>query len=131
MKIFKLILLLFIVFLLVDYFGRSPLVKEIASLEDPVPFEKRPIDSITQKYFLFESTKEQIINNFKTNGFIVYEDKDAPRRLDCAQCDEIFLRGIYDFKFLYIIPTYRIVIDIGFQNEHAVVITGTYLLRMP
>jgi len=33
MKIFKLILLVFVISLAIDYFGRSHLVKEIAALE--------------------------------------------------------------------------------------------------
>ncbi len=131
MKIFKFVLFLFIIFLLVDYFGRSPFVKEIAKLEEPVAFERIEIDSIAQKYFSLGSTKEQVVDSFKSYGFKVYEKNSAPRILDCEQCDDVFLRGIYDFKFLYILPTYRVVIDISFQNDRVVVINGIYIQRMP
>jgi len=133
MKIFKFVLFLLIIFLLVDYFGRSSLVKEIANLENPVIFERTEIDSIAQKYFSLGNTKEQVIDSFKSYGFKVLEESVVPGfhlldklKGDCNRCDDIVV-GIYDFKFLYIMPTYRIVIDIGFQNERVVMIKGTYL----
>lgn len=63
-----------------------------------------------------DCAKEQVVYIFRSYGLKVIEKKSAHRILDCEQCDDEFLRGIYDFNFLYIIPTYRIAIDIGFQN---------------
>jgi len=66
MKILKLILLVFVIFLAIDYFGRSTLVKEIAALEkQPEPFKAVKLDSVVQKYIPLNSNKEQVINELE------------------------------------------------------------------
>lgn len=63
MKIFKLILMVFVISLAIDYFGRSHLVKEIAGLEkQPAPFESVKLDSVLEKYIPLNSNKEQVID---------------------------------------------------------------------
>ncbi|MCC8995628.1 MAG: hypothetical protein LM517_00910 [Nitrosomonas sp.] len=137
MKIIKFILLVFVIALAIDYFGRSPLIKEVAELKKPIGFEVVNIDSIVQKYILPGSCKEQVVNRLKSYGFEVLEESPVPGfyfmdilKDKCDQCSDIVV-GVYIFKFLYILPAYKISIDIGFQDDHAIFISGGYVQSLP
>lgn len=128
MKIFKLILLVFIIFLAIDYFGRSPLIKEIAELESPVDFlDEVRFDLLAQKYVPLGSPKEQVINQLESYGFTIYQRNKATELLECWQCDDVFITAIYDFKLLFLLPTLRSVINVGFKNGYVFLVKGVYV----
>lgn len=137
MKIIKFILLVFVIALAIDYFGRSTLVKEIAELKKPSGFEVVNIDPIVQKHILPGSSKEQVVNPLKSYGFEVSEESVVPGFFlmdkltgKCDQCNDIVV-GIFEYKFLFIFVTYRVVIDIGFQDGRAAIIIGSYVQSLP
>jgi len=139
MKIFKLILLVFVISLAIDYFGRSPLVREIAGLEkQPAPFESVKLDSVLEKYIPLDSNKEQVIDLLEKSGFKVFKDYPLPSgvtissTLDthCRDCDDI-VSSLYTFKFFFIIPTRFAGAVIGFKNGKIIMISGSYSVRMP
>lgn len=139
MKIFKLILLVFIIFLAIDYFGRSPLIKEVAALEkQPVQFEAVKLDHIIQKYIPLDSSKKQVISELEKLGFTVTKDYPLPSGLTlsdvlnthCRSCDDAVL-ALYTFRFLFIIPTRFAGVTVGFKNGKIIMITGSYSQRMP
>ena len=139
MKILKLILLVFVIFLAIDYFGRSTLVKEIAALEkQPEPFKAVKLDSVVQKYIPLNSNKEQVINELEKLGFTVTKHYPLPSGLTlsdvlntrCKSCDDMVL-ALYTFKFLFIIPTRFAGVTVGFKNGEIIMITGSYAQRMP
>lgn len=66
------------IFIPIDYFDRSILVKEIAELKKPIGFEVMSIDSIVQKHILLGSSKEQVGNSLKSYGFEVLEESVVP-----------------------------------------------------
>jgi len=114
MKILKLILLVFVIFLAIDYFGRSTLVKEIAALEkQPEPFKAVKLDSVVQKYIPLNSNKEQVINELEKLGFTVTKDYPLPSGLTlsdvlntrCKSCDDMALKSRSVATGLYWLPT--------------------------
>jgi len=139
MRIIKLILLVFVIALAIDYFGRSPLVREIAGLEkQPVPFESVKLDSVLQKYIPLDSNKEQVINLLEKSGFKVSKDYPLPSGLTffdvlnayCKDCDDIVL-ALYSFKFLLIIPVRFAGAVVGFKDGKIIMISGSYSIPMP
>jgi hypothetical protein len=125
MRTYKIILLLFISILIGGC--ASPLKREIWKLDEPRGFEIIRIDDIVKEYIPLGSSREQAIDALKSQGFKTTDWRKNPNDIDFEESDNVILLGIYEFrKSLSILPDYRVVIDIGLQEETVNVIKAYY-----
>ena len=129
MKIIKVLLSILIVLTAlsfpIDYLRQSPLVREIAQLEAPVRFlDEVRFDALAEKYIPLGIEKEQAIRQLESYGFNIISSDIVPRLLKCEQCDKEYIFASYQFKNIYIIPSYLVSIQIGFQNGRVNIIAA-------
>ncbi|MBL8497387.1 hypothetical protein ABF87_14490 [Nitrosomonas sp. JL21] len=129
MKVISALLSILIVLIIlsfpINYFKQSPLVREIAQLEPPVRFlDEVRFDSLVQKYIPLGIEKEHAIRQLESYGFDIIKSDEVPRLLECEQCDKEYVYASYQFKNIYIIPSYLVSIQMGFQNGRVSIIAA-------
>lgn len=115
--LFNILIVLIVLSFPIEYLRQSPLVREIAQLEPPVKFlDEVRFDALAEKYIPLGIEKEQAIRQLESYGFNIIRSDDVPRLFKCEQCDKESVVANYQFKKIYIIPSYLVSIEIGFQN---------------
>jgi hypothetical protein len=109
----------------IDYFRQSLLVREIAQLEALVRFlDEVRFNVLAEKYIPVGIEKKQAILQLESYGFNIIRSNTVPRLLKCEQCDKEYVSASYQFKNIYIIPSYLVSIQIGFRNERVNIIAA-------
>jgi hypothetical protein len=126
LQIRKIILLLFISILIGGC--ASPLKREIWRLDEPRGDEIIRIDNTVKEYIPLGSSKEQTIKTLKSSGFKVIEEQKHPNNIDFEESDDVMLLGINEFrKSISLFPDYRLVVEVGFQQETVNIVKAHYM----
>ena len=108
----------------------TELISRIKSLKKPVRFEQIDVVHIVEDYVGTGLARDQVRSSLESQGLDV---KDFPKHgLDgFEECDTELLLATYEFFARpFPIPTYRLVILVGFKEDHSVMMTAVYAAMM-
>jgi hypothetical protein len=106
----------------------SPLKREVWELDEPRGSEVIRIDNLVKQHIPIGSSKEQAIKTLKSSGFKVIEEKKHPDNVDFEESDDVMLLGIDEFrKSISLFPDYRLVVEVGFQQEIVNIVKAQYM----